>query len=195
MKKLIKVDTMKSKFTAFTEKHAEIWKFIKFTFTGASTSILYFIVYYLCEYIFFKSLNQTRVTDNAVLSFLGIKFVGTAFSYFIASFLSYVASYVMNRKVTFKSNSNIFISTVLFAVMVVVTTVFTTWFGAFMKTVLYDRNLDGGVLELLMPVVVMIIPFLWTYPFQKFVIYKNRNIQSDEDKEVIADMGFDAIED
>ena len=31
---------MKEKWVAFTEKHAEIWKFIKFTFTGASTSVL-----------------------------------------------------------------------------------------------------------------------------------------------------------
>lgn len=33
---------MKEKWVAFTEKHAEIWKFIKFTFTGASTSVLEF---------------------------------------------------------------------------------------------------------------------------------------------------------
>ena len=59
--------------------------------------------------------------------------------------------------------------------MTVLTVAFTTWFGAFMKTVLYEHNLDGGILEVLMPCVVMCIPFLWTYPLQRFVIYKNRN--------------------
>lgn len=166
---------------SFTTKHAEIWKFIKFTLTGASTSIIYFAVYYLCEYVIFKSLNATPVTDSAVLDFLGIKFVGTAFSYFIASFLSYVASYIINRKVTFKSNSNILLSTILFAIMVVVTTVFTTWFGAFMKTVLYDHGMAGGFLELIMPVIVMIVPFLWTYPLQRFVIYRNKPTETEEE--------------
>ena len=166
---------------SFTSKHAEIWKFIKFTLTGASTSIIYFVLYYLCEYVIFKPLNATPVTDNAILDFLKIKFVGTAFSYFIASFLSYVASYIMNRKVTFKSNSNILLSTILFAIMVVVTTIFTTLFGAFMKTVLHDRGMLGGFLELIMPVIVMIVPFLWTYPFQRFVIYRNKPKKAEEE--------------
>jgi hypothetical protein len=68
---------MKKLFIRFTENHKELWKFIKFILTCASTSILYFVVYYLCEYVFFKNLNSTPVTDNPVLSFLGIKFVGT----------------------------------------------------------------------------------------------------------------------
>ena len=148
---------------------------MKFILTCGGTSILYFVVYYLCEYVFFKHLNATPVTDNPVLSFLGIQFVGTACSYFIASFCSFAASYVINRKVTFKSNSNILFSTVLYTIMTVLTVAFTTWFGAFMKTVLYEHNLDGGILEVLMPCVVMCIPFLWTYPLQRFVIYKNRN--------------------
>ena len=167
--------TMKKAFTRFTENHKELWKFVKFILTCGGTSILYFVVYYLCEYVFFKHLNATPVTDNPVLSFLGIQFVGTACSYFIASFCSFAASYVINRKVTFKSNSNILFSTVLYTIMTVLTVAFTTWFGAFMKTVLYEHNLDGGILEVLMPCVVMCIPFLWTYPLQRFVIYKNRN--------------------
>ena len=167
-------------FTRFTENHKELWKFIKFLITCGGTSILYFVVYYLCEYVFFKSLNATPVTDNPVLSFLGIQFVGTACSYFIASFCSFAASYVINRKVTFQSNSNILFSTVLYTIMTVLTVAFTTWFGAFMKTVLYNHQLDGGILEVLMPCVVMCIPFLWTYPLQRFVIYKNKTVPADK---------------
>ena len=174
-------------FTRFTENHKELWKFIKFILTCASTSILYFVVYYLCEYVFFYYLNATPVTDNPVLSFLGIKFVGTACSYFIASFCSFAASYVINRKVTFHSNSNILLSTVLYTLMTVFTVAFTTWFGAFMKTVLYDHHLDGGILEVLMPCVVMCIPFLWTYPLQRFVIYKNKREPADTSEEPAAE--------
>ena len=63
---------MKEKWVAFTEKHAEIWKFIKFTFTGASTSVLELAVFAFLQYVVFKSMNTTPVTDNAVLHFLGI---------------------------------------------------------------------------------------------------------------------------
>ncbi len=36
---------MKEKIEAFTLKHKELWKFIKFTFTGASTSVLELAVF------------------------------------------------------------------------------------------------------------------------------------------------------
>ena len=37
---------MKTFFTRFTENHKELWKFVKFILTCASTSILYFVVYF-----------------------------------------------------------------------------------------------------------------------------------------------------
>lgn len=61
---------MKEKWVAFTKKHAEIWKFIKFTFTGASTSVLELAVFAFLQYVVFKSMNTTPVTDNAVLHLL-----------------------------------------------------------------------------------------------------------------------------
>lgn len=63
---------MKEKFKSFITKHSEIWKFIKFTFTGASTSVLELAVFALLQYVVFKNLNNVPVTDNAVLSFLKI---------------------------------------------------------------------------------------------------------------------------
>ena len=60
---------MKNKITAFINKHEEIWKFIKFSFTGASTSVLELGIFMFLQYIVFKSLNEVRVTDNAILAF------------------------------------------------------------------------------------------------------------------------------
>lgn len=62
-------NTFKDKIIKFVNKHAEIWKFIKFTFTGASTSVLELAVFWVLQYVVFKSLNEVPVTDNAVLSF------------------------------------------------------------------------------------------------------------------------------
>mgnify|MGYP005947781913 CR=1 FL=1 len=88
---------MKEKWVAFTEKHAEIWKFIKFTFTGASTSVLELAVFAFLQYVVFKSMNTTPVTDNAVLHFLGIQYKGYMYSYAISAVIGYAAAYVMNR--------------------------------------------------------------------------------------------------
>ena len=117
---------MKDTFRSFIEKHSEIWKFIKFSFTGISTSLLDLALFSLFLYVFFRSLNQVPVTDNPVLSFLGIRYKGYMYAYFLSTTLSYIASYIMNRKLTFKSNSNLLKSTVLFAIMVIVTIMFST---------------------------------------------------------------------
>lgn len=39
---------------SFFEKHAEIWKFIKFTFAGASSSLIELGVFALLQYVVFK---------------------------------------------------------------------------------------------------------------------------------------------
>ena len=67
---------MKEKTKAFVEKHSEIWKFIKFTFTGASTSILEMAVYAVLQYGVFRSLQGVPVENSPVLEFLGIEYKG-----------------------------------------------------------------------------------------------------------------------
>lgn len=174
---------MKNKFSAFTEKHAEVWKFIKFSFTGISTSLLDIAIFSFLFYVVFQSLNKTPVTDNAVLEFLGIKYTGYMYSYFISTTLSYIASYIMNRKLTFKSNSNLLLSTVLFAIMVVVTIAFSTWFGSYLGAVIKDSGHETPVIVLLTKLLVMLVPMIWTYPLQRFVIYKNKNVADESEQE------------
>ena len=125
---------MKEKIKIFISKYKELWKSIKFAFTGASTSILEMAVFAFLQYVVFKSLNEVPVTDNAILSFLGIEYKGYMWSYFISAVVGYTVSYIMNRKITFKVDSNIFISTVLYVLMVVFTVAFNTWLGSFLGT-------------------------------------------------------------
>lgn len=134
---------MKEKIKIFISKYKELWKFIKFAFTGASTSILEMAVFAFLQYVVFKSLNEVPVTDNAILSFLGIEYKGYMWSYFISAVVGYTASYIMNRKITFKADSNIFVSTVLYVLMVVFTVVFNTWFGSFLGTWIKNNGNDS----------------------------------------------------
>lgn len=165
---------MKDKITAFINKHEEIWKFIKFSFTGASTSVLELGIFMFLQYIVFKSLNEVRVTDNAVLAFLGIEYKGYLYSYAISAIIGYAAAYVMNRKLTFKADANPVLSTVIYSIMVIFTITFNTWFGAFLGTIVKNNGWDNVIVEMITKVIVMTVPTLWTYPMNRFIIHKKR---------------------
>lgn len=176
---VINMEQMKKKFLKFAEKHAEIWKFIKFTFTGASTSVLEMAVFAFLQYVIFKSLNQTPVTDNAVLAFLGIEYKGYLYSYAISAIIGYAAAYVMNRKLTFKADANPVLSTIIYAVMVACTIAFNTWFGAFLGTWIKNNGWDSVFIEMVTKLVVMTVPTLWTYPMNRFVIHRKKKTQNE----------------
>jgi len=172
--------TFKEKCEAFVKKHGEIWKFIKFTFTGASTSVLEMAVFAFLQYVVFKSLNQTPVVNNPILEFFKIEYVGYMYSYFISAVIGYAAAYIMNRKLTFKADANPVLSTILYAIMVVCTITFNTWFGAFLGTLLKNKGLDNFFMEMLTKLVVMTVPTLWTYPLNRFVIHRKKKNKTDE---------------
>ena len=170
---------MKDKLLKFTQKHSELWKFIKFTFTGASTSVLELAVFMFLQYCVFKSLNVVPVKDSAVMNFLGIEYVGYMYSYAISAIIGYAAAYIMNRKLTFKADANPVLSTVLYAIMVVVTIAFNTWFGAFLGTWIKNNGWNNPLVEMITKLVVMTVPTIWTYPLNRFVIHRKRKPKND----------------
>lgn len=170
---------MKDKLLKFTQRHSELWKFIKFTFTGASTSVLELAVFMFLQYCVFRSLNETPVNDNAVMNFLGIEYVGYLYSYAISAIIGYAAAYIMNRKLTFKADANPVLSTIIYAVMVVFTIAFNTWFGAFLGTLITNKGLNTPLIEMLTKLVVMTVPTIWTYPLNRFVIHRKRKQKND----------------
>lgn len=165
---------MKQKLKQFTDKHAEIWKFKKFTFTGVSTSVLELVVFMFLQYVVFRSLNAVPVTDNPILSFLGIEYQGYLYSYAISATIGYAAAYIMNRKITFQADANPVLSTILYAVMVVCTIAFNTWFGAFLGTLVTNSGYNNVFVEMLTKIVVMTVPTIWTYPLNRFVIHRKK---------------------
>ena len=165
---------MKEKAKAFVEKHSEIWKFIKFTFTGASTSILEMAVYAVLQYGVFRSLQGVRVENSPVLEFLGIEYKGYLYSYLISAIIGYAAAFLMNRKLTFKADANPLVSSILYAIMVICTITFNTWFGAFLGTIVTNNGWSNFWVDMLLKLVVMTLPTVWTYPLSRFVIHRKK---------------------
>ena len=160
----------------FTEKHGEIWKFIKFTFAGVSSFVVQYLVDLLFHFVIFKGL-QGRVIDSAVFRFLGIDSqMDAALAYLIAATVGYAVAYMMNRKVTFDSSANLARSIILYVVMVVVTIFVTAWLKGWLVNMAVNKgyvNEDGTITWLadtIIFVVTVTLPFVWTYPLQRFVI-------------------------
>ena len=165
---------MKEKAKAFVEKHSEIWKFIKFTFTGASTSILEMAVYAALQYGVFRSLQGVPVENSPVLEFLGSEYKGYLYSYLISAIIGYAAAFLMNRKLTFKADANPLVSSILYAIMVICTITFNTWFGAFLGTIVTNNGWSNFWVDMLLKLVVMTLPTVWTYPLSRFVIHRKK---------------------
>ncbi|MCD7826987.1 MAG: GtrA family protein [Clostridiales bacterium] len=165
---------MKEKFKSFVDKHKEIWKFIKFAFTGASTSILQLLVDLFCLYVVFASMKDQAV-ENEFLVWLGVgDQMAAAYSYFISAVVGYAAAFIMNRKMTFKADSNPVLSMILYVLMVVFTILVTTWMKPFLRGLIVNAGYENAFIDIVLDIVVMTVPTVWTYPLQRFVIHRKK---------------------
>ncbi|MCR5484306.1 MAG: GtrA family protein [Clostridiales bacterium] len=160
----------------FTEKHAELWKFIKFSFAGAGSSIVEIIVQLLCTSVIFKSLLTVTLNVPA-LNFIGIESKGYLFSYLISITVGYTIAFILNRKVTFHADSNPAVSITLYIIMVIFTIFAGAWLGSVLSgwgMGLVDKGWNQTIVDFICKLIQMAIPTLWTYPLNRFVIHRKR---------------------
>jgi len=164
-------ENIRAKGKSFTEKHGELWKFIKWSLlTGVGASGIELIVHMLLLKFVFASLNEVPIT-NAVLNFIGVKYAGYMYSFLISSTLGYTIAFILNRKITFKANSNPAVS-VAFAVILSVFNIFASaWIGSVLSnlSVMYDWKSIG---DAIIKVLTMLIPSIWIYPANRFIIHR-----------------------
>lgn len=166
----------------FTQRYKELWKFIKFAFTGASTSILQLAVHYLCFYVIFKNTVNVPV-ENAFLQWLKIDYLGVLYTYIVENIVGYTAAFIMNRKLTFKSNSNAALSAFLYILMVMFTIVVNTWTGSFMASWAINSGHNNAIVQGIISIISMTIPTIWTYPLSRFVIFRQKKPKDGEQAE------------
>lgn len=161
----------------FTEKHAELWKFIKFTMVGLSSTIIELGVFYLLQYVVFKNSLYAEMPDNAFFNF--IKFTGLAegmglfYSYVISTTIGYIIAFILNRKTTFKADSNVALSTFLYVLMVIFTIFATAWLGTQLQLFMSAHGLEKLGSVIAKPIVAGVAT-VWTYPLNRFVIHRHK---------------------
>ena len=161
----------------FTEKHAEIWKFIKFTLVGFSSTIVELGVFYLLQYVVFKSIAHAPMPDNAFFRFLSsiglAEGQGIFYAYVISTTIGYIIAFILNRKTTFKADSNVVLSTVLYILMVVFTIIATAWIGTKFQNFMVAHDMKN-LGDIIAKPLVAALATAWTYPLNRFVIHRHK---------------------
>ena len=158
----------------FTEKHAELWKFIKFSLVGASSTLVEMGVFYLLQYVVFKSILHDPLPENAVLNLLKLtQGKGYLYAYIISTTIGYAIAFVLNRKTTFKADSNVALSTTLYVLMVVFTIFATAYLGTQFQLIMANHGYQALGDAIGKPLAEGIAT-VWTYPLNRFVIHRHK---------------------
>ncbi len=166
-------ENKKNIFKKWTEKHAEIWKFIKFCIAGGGSSAIELVVHMVLLNTVFAAMTVEEIS-NPTLNMIGINSKGYLYTYLISTTVGYAIAFIINRKVTFKADANPALSMVLYFIMVVFTIFANGWIGSVMTTFAISRGLEGNIWDLIFKVIGMIIPTLWTYPCNRFIIHRKK---------------------
>ena len=175
----------------FTEKYAELWKFIKFTLVGFSSTLVELAVFYLLQYVAFKNIAHAPMPDNSFFKFLSsiglAEGLGIFYAYVISTTIGYIIAFILNRKTTFKADSNVVLSTILYIIMVIFTIIATAWIGTKFQVFMDSKGLkDLG--DIITKPLVATLATAWTYPLNRSVIHRHKKpeAEAEEAKEEVA---------
>lgn len=160
-------------FSKWTSKHAELWKFIKFSIAGGGSSVIELIVHMVLLNTAFAAMTAQPIV-NSTLNMIGITSKGYLYTYLISTTVGYGIAFILNRKITFKADVNPTLSMILYIIMVVFTIFANGWIGSAMTTFAQEHQLVGNFWDLVIKVIGMLIPTLWTYPCNRFIIHRRK---------------------
>ena len=159
------------KFKAFTDQHAELYKFIKWNLVGAIGVPVEIGSYYLFAYVIFKSFNTAPV-NIWVLEYDGLGFM---WAFLLSTALGETVGFILNRKFTFAADANPAVSIFLHICMVTFSIFATTWLG--MEIIRISAGMGGTIAhygELLARPISTIAATAWLYPLNRFVVHRKK---------------------
>ncbi|WP_297131595.1 Cof-type HAD-IIB family hydrolase [uncultured Eubacterium sp.] len=112
--------------------------------------------------------------ESALLSLLGIRYKGYLYSYLISTSIGYIAAYLINRKVIFKSNINPLYSSVLYAALAIFNILVSSYLGGMFGTYITSHGMSSPTIEMVSKFVIINIPTIWTYPMERYIIQINK---------------------
>ncbi len=144
---------------------------------GGGSSAVELVVHMVLLATVFKPFLDQPITNDA-LNMIGIESKGYLYTYLISTTVGYGIAFILNRKITFKADVNPTLSMILYAIMVVFTIFANGWIGSAMTTFAQGHNLTGGFWDMVIKLIGMAIPTLWTYPCNRFIIHRKKKPQT-----------------
>lgn len=158
-------------FRTFTETHADLYQMIKFLVLGLIASVVEFVVFALCNYVFFKNVGDAPVVwfiFNYTSANGGLcAFLSMAISYAAAQ----VTNFIIQRKYTFKAKNNALLSAFLYTLMVLGTYVFVMWLPSVIGPFFYGA-LGADLGAIIVKIICQTSSALIQFPLNKFVVMK-----------------------
>ena len=171
------------------DSRPELWKFIKWNLVGAVTTVLDMGAYFLMMFVLFSDdflyapIGGPPWLQN-FLAAIGLdEGLGTLYAFLISITLGYIAAYILNRKVAFKANNNVTLSSVIYAVNVVVVIISGSWFGTWFTMFLLERGVASVLVTLIAKPLQMLIPMTWAYPLNRFIVFAQKKDSTENTQE------------
>jgi putative flippase GtrA len=164
------------------KKIPEFWKFIKFSVAGGLSSAVELGVAALLQYVIFKAIEHEPIPATgffkSLLDLIGMSDgLGIFYSYIISITVGYTIAYILNRKVSFKADSNMALSTFLYVLMVVFTILAGAWIGTSLNEVFAAHGWEKW--SFLIKIFQMFISTAWTYPINRFIIHRHKKAKAE----------------
>ncbi|MDR2753990.1 MAG: GtrA family protein [Oscillospiraceae bacterium] len=167
---------------SFSAKHPEIWKIIKFFIMGGISNVPE-LGTQLCAVYVLRALNVTFLPNFFFFNFMadhatpreGFSLASVVYAYMISTAVGYTVAFILNRKATFHADSNVALSTFLYILMVIFTIAANGVIGPAIEGAVGKLTFLSVVLvQVISKLLAMIVPGLWTYPLNRFVIHRHK---------------------
>jgi len=104
-----------------------------------------------------------------------------AYAFIISTFVGQCILFILNRKMVFHANNNVLWSTLLTVFMALFTVIANGFIGPWVVTLVSGLSfLPEFFVQLLSKLLAMLIPALWIYPMNRFVIHRVKKSSQEE---------------
>lgn len=163
------------------DSHPSIWQFIKFNIFANVATVANFVTMWLATTFIFKSLEEIPIkwwifdySSKESLMLSGF------ISFLLATTVGQIVNYIVQRKVTFKSNTEFSKSIPKYIVMVIVIVIVSTALPGKTQMVLAKIGVPGSLLPFGANIINLVVQVAISFTAMKFII-----LPEDKDKKVL----------
>jgi len=167
-------------------KHPEIWKLIKWMAVGMIANVPEVGVHQLC----LRGFRVLGVANLGIFTFMrsiiapveGYEQATVVYAFMLSTAVGYTIAFILNRKATFHADSNVALSTFLY-VLLVIFVIFSNGLivGPFVFNLIERLHMSPTLSEVLSKVLCMLLPGLYSYPINRFVIHRKKKEKVETD--------------